>query len=422
MGGFGAADPGVCCPTMTDTIELTILMPCLNEAETIERCIVKAQRFLATAGIRGEVLIADNGSSDGSQAMAEALGARVVEIGTRGYGAALLGGIQAARGTYVIMGDSDDSYDFSALDGFVARLRAGDELVMGNRFKGGVMPGAMPPLHRYLGNPVLTAIGRLFFRSPCGDFHCGLRGFNRQAILGLHLQAPGMEFASEMVVKATIHRLRISEVPTKLHPDGRSRPPHLRSWRDGWRHLRFLLLFSPRWLFLYPGILLWLGGLLGMLWLLPEARTIGSVTFDVHTLYYAALAAVIGYQSMQFWLFATLYGVSAGIVPPGTAPPRLLKLYSLEVGLVGGVLLILIGLGLGIYAFGSWERSEFGVLMPSRTLRYVISSGTLILLGLQTIYGTFFMSILAIRATAAKKAEAEGPVMVNMTPQNSGTA
>ena len=408
--------------TMTDTVELTILMPCLNEAETLERCIVKAQRFLAAAGIRGEVVIADNGSTDGSQGLARNLGARVVDIGTRGYGAALLGGIQAARGTYVIMGDSDDSYDFSALDAFVARLRAGDELVMGNRFKGGVMPGAMRPLHRYLGNPVLTAIGRLFFRSPCGDFHCGLRGFNRESILGLHLQAPGMEFASEMVVKATLHRLRISEVPTKLHPDGRSRPPHLRSWRDGWRHLRFLLLFSPRWLFLYPGFLLWLGGLLAMIWLMPQARVVGSVTFDIHTLYYAALAAVIGYQSMQFWLFATLYGINAGIVPPDTAPPRLLKLYSLEVGLIGGVLLILIGLGLGVYAVGSWERSEFGELMPSRTLRYVISSGTAILLGLQTVYGTFFMSILAIRANTVRPAPDERAALRDMTPQKSGTA
>ena len=233
--------------------ELTILMPCLNEAETLGICIEKALSFLARTGIAGEVVIADNGSTDGSQAIAEGLGARVVPVPARGYGSALLGGIEAARGRYVIMGDSDDSYDFSRLELFVEQLRAGYALVMGNRFKGGIMPGAMPALHRYLGNPVLTAIGRLFFRSPCGDFHCGLRGFDREAILALDLQAPGMEFASEMVVKATINRLRMTEVPTILSPDGRSRPPHLRSWRDGWRHLRFLLLFSPRWLFLYPG-------------------------------------------------------------------------------------------------------------------------------------------------------------------------
>ena len=236
-----------------ETCELTILMPCLNEAETLDRCIVKARGYLARCGVAGEVLVADNGSTDGSQAIAEAAGARVVPIPERGYGSALIGGVRAARGRYVIMGDSDDSYDFSQLDLFVQQLRAGYQLVMGNRFKGGIMPGAMPPLHRYLGNPVLTAIGRIFFRSPCGDFHCGLRGFDRAAILSLDLQAPGMEFASEMVVKATIRKLRITEVPTTLSPDGRSRPPHLRSWRDGWRHLRFLLLFSPRWLFLYPG-------------------------------------------------------------------------------------------------------------------------------------------------------------------------
>ena len=236
-----------------DEVELTILMPCLNEAETIGRCVGKARAFLAQSGVAGEVLIADNGSTDGSQAIAESLGARVVPIAARGYGNALIGGIQTACGRFVIMGDSDDSYDFSALGGFIEKLRAGYQLVMGNRFQGGILPGAMPPLHRYVGNPILTTIGRLFFRSPCGDFHCGLRGFDRDAILALDLQAPGMEFASEMVVKATTNKLRITEVPTTLAPDGRSRPPHLHSWRDGWRHLRFLLLFSPRWLFLFPG-------------------------------------------------------------------------------------------------------------------------------------------------------------------------
>jgi glycosyltransferase involved in cell wall biosynthesis len=254
---------------MPESVELTILMPCLNEAETLALCIDKAQAFLARAGIAGEVVIADNGSIDGSQAIAIAHGARVVPIAARGYGSALIGGIEAALGRYVIMGDSDDSYDFSRLDGFVERLRDGWQLVMGNRFKGGIAPGAMPPLHRYLGNPVLTGIGRLFFRSPSGDFHCGLRGFDREAILRLDLQTSGMEFASEMVIKATIAGLRMTEVPTTLSPDGRSRPPHLRSWRDGWRHLRFLLLFSPRWLFLYPGLAAVGVGVLAMLWLLP---------------------------------------------------------------------------------------------------------------------------------------------------------
>jgi glycosyltransferase involved in cell wall biosynthesis len=383
---------------MQNACEVTILMPCLNEAETLERCISKAKRFLSGAGIDGEVLIADNGSHDGSQAIAVAAAARVVDVPSRGYGSALMGGIRAARGRYVIMGDADDSYDFSDLGKFVERLRAGDELVMGNRFKGEVKPGAMPFLHRYLGNPVLTAIGRRFFKSPVGDFHCGLRGFARDAILGLELQSPGMEFASEMVVKATLHELRIAEVPITLYPDGRSRPPHLRTWRDGWRHLRFLLLYCPRWLFLYPGLALALAGLAVMIWLLPQARVIGPVTFDVHTLYYAALSVVIGYQSVQFWMFSTIYSLGDGITGAGAATRRILNLYSVEVGLIAGIILLLLGLGLGLYAFGSWERSDFGVLMPSRTLRYVVSSGTAILIGLQTIYGTFFTSILAVRA------------------------
>jgi hypothetical protein len=383
--------------------ELTILMPCLNEAETLERCIVKAQRFLAASGIQGEVLIADNGSTDGSQAIAQRLGARVVDVPARGYGAALMGGIRAARSSYVVMGDSDDSYDFSALDGFVARLRGGDQLVMGNRFAGEVKPGAMPPLHRYLGNPVLTFIGRLFFKSPVGDFHCGLRGFDRAAILGLDLQAHGMEFASEMVVKATLRNLRIAEVPITLYPDGRSRPPHLRSWRDGWRHLRFLLLFSPRWLFLYPGLCGVLIGMAAMIWLLPQARVIGAVTFDIHSLYYAALVVVVGYQSVQFWMFATLYGVNEGVLPPSPTSQRVARIMSVEVGLIGGLCLMLLGFVAGIYAFSSWEQKDFGALIPSRTLRYVISSGTLILVGLQTIYGTFFMSILAIRSQIGRR-------------------
>ncbi|MBV9252302.1 MAG: glycosyltransferase family 2 protein [Acetobacteraceae bacterium] len=282
------------------TCELTILMPCLNEAETLARCIAKARAFLARAGVNGEVVIADNGSTDGSQQIAEREGARVVPIPERGYGSALLGGLRAARGRYVIMGDSDDSYDFSRLERFVEKLRAGYELVMGNRFKGGIMPGAMPPLHRYLGNPVLTTVGRLFFRSPCGDFHCGLRGFDRDAILGLDLQAPGMEFASEMVVKATIRGLRITEVPATLSPDGRSRAPHLRSWRDGWRHLRFLLLFSPSWLFLYPGAGLFALGVASMLWLLPHRRVLAGATLDIHTLFYASLGVAVGFHSMLF--------------------------------------------------------------------------------------------------------------------------
>src|SRR3954471_20586786 len=278
---------------MREACELTILMPCLNEAATLASCIAKARGFLARSGIRGEVLVADNGSTDGSQTIAEAAGARVVHIAERGYGNALKNGIRAARGRYVIMGDSDDSYNFSNLGLFVEKLREGYHLVMGNRFQGGIRPGAMPSLHYYFGNPIITMLGRLFFSSPCSDFYCGLRGFEREAILALDLQASGMEFALEMVVKATNSKLRIAEVPTTLSPDGRNRPPHLRSWRDGWRSLRFYLLFSPRWLFLYPGTAIFLSGILTMGWLLLGPLTIGGISFDIHTLLYAAVAIII---------------------------------------------------------------------------------------------------------------------------------
>jgi glycosyltransferase involved in cell wall biosynthesis len=382
--------------------ELTILMPCLNEAETLARCIIKARGFLIRSGIIGEVVIADNGSTDGSQQIAAVQGARVVPVAEKGYGSALLSGIRAARGRYVIMGDSDDSYDFSRLDGFVEKLRAGYQLVMGNRFQGGIEPGAMPPLHRYLGNPVLSAVGRVFFRSPCGDFHCGLRGFERAAIVALDMQAPGMEFASEMVVKATIHRLRIAEVPTTLSPDGRSRPPHLKSWRDGWRHLRFLLLFSPSWLFLFPGAALFLVGLAMMAWLLPTPRTVGGVTLDIHTLFYAALAVVVGFHSMLFWVFAKIYGMREGIVPPDPRFSAMMRLVTLEVGLIVGGALLLFGLALGVYAVGAWGSVEFGVLSPERAMRLVIPSGTAILLAFHIAYGAFFISVLEIRASRTR--------------------
>ena len=384
---------------MSAGIELTILMPCLNEAETLGRCIAKARSFLTRNGVIGEVLVADNGSTDGSQAIARAHGARVIDIEQRGYGSALLGGIQAARGTYVIIGDSDDSYDFSALEPFVKKLREGYALVMGNRFAGGIAAGAMPALHRYLGNPVLSAIGRIFFGSPCKDFHCGLRGFNRDAILALDLQAPGMEFASEMVVKATIHRLPMTEVPTTLSPDGRNRPPHLRSWRDGWRHLRFLLLFSPRWLFFYPGCFLFVLGLTLMADLLPQARSIGSVTFDIHTLFYASLALVVGFQWMLFWLFVRIYGAREGFVPADPWLRSIVSIFTLEAGLIGAAALLLSGLGLGFYALSYWNAESFGALSASLAMRLVIPSGTLILLGFQTASSAFFISILEIRAT-----------------------
>jgi glycosyltransferase involved in cell wall biosynthesis len=378
--------------------ELTILMPCLNEAETLAICIGKARGWLERSGVRGEVVIADNGSTDGSQAIATSAGARVVPIEAKGYGSALLGGIRAARGRYVIMGDSDDSYDFGNLDAFLSALRAGHALVMGNRFQGGIKPGAMPALHRYVGNPVLSTIGRLFFHSPCGDFHCGLRGFDRAAILDLDLQAPGMEFASEMVVKATLHGLSIAEVPTTLSPDGRSRPPHLRSWRDGWRHLRFLLLFSPRWLFLYPGLGLLGSGLALMAWLVPHPRIVAGVTLDIHTLFYASLAVVVGFHSALFYVFARLYGMREGLAPPDERFLRLTRAVTLEAGLLAGLMLLLVGVGLAVLAVSTWNQAAFGDLAPERAMRLVIPSGTCILLAFQTAYGAFFLSVLEIRS------------------------
>src|SRR5690349_6704397 len=305
-------------------IELSILMPCLNEAETLATCIKKAQKALEDLNVDGEVVVADNGSTDGSPDIAASLGARVVHVAEKGYGSALLGGIKAARGKYIIMGDADDSYDFTNLGPFLEKLRAGYELVMGNRFKGGIAPRAMPPLHKYLGNPVLTGIGRVFFRSPCGDFHCGLRGFSKAAIQRLDLRTRGMEFASETVVKASLHGLRITEVPTTLSVDGRSRPPHLNTWRDGWRHLRFLLLYSPRWLFLYPGLLLMLVGAVVSGWLLVGPRVVDGITFDIHTFLYAAMAIVIGYQTVIFAIFTKVFAITEGLLPED---PRLKTLF-----------------------------------------------------------------------------------------------
>jgi glycosyltransferase involved in cell wall biosynthesis len=391
----------------SDPLELTILMPCLNEAETIEVCVRKAKGFLESRGIAGEVLIADNGSTDGSQAIAERFGARVVPISARGYGAALLGGMQAARGTYVVMGDADDSYDFTALDPFLAKLRDGYELVMGNRFLGGIKPNAMPPLHRYLGNPVLTGIGRLFFRSPSGDFHCGLRGFRRQSILALGLTCTGMEFASEMVVKSTLHKLRITEVPTTLSPDGRSRPPHLRSWRDGWRHLRFLLLFSPAWLFLYPGLGLLLAGIAAMAWLLPEPRATGGVTLDVNTLVYTAAAIVCGFQAVVFYMFAKTYAIRSGLLPEDPLVNRLRRVLRLEVGLIGGSLIVLLGLLFAAYAVGFWTIRSFGHLDPQESLRIVVPSATMLILGMQIISSSCLLSILQLEGPATAPTAAQ---------------
>jgi hypothetical protein len=383
----------------SEPAELTILMPCLNEALTVGTCIGKAIGFLERSGVKGEVLIADNGSTDGSQQIARERGARVIEVPVRGYGAALIHGIAHARGRFIIMGDSDDSYDFADLDGFLAALRAGQQLVMGNRFQGGIKPGAMPPLHRYLGNPVLSGIGRLFFGTPCRDFHCGLRGFDREAIRALDLQAQGMEFASEMVVKATLQRLRIAEVPTTLSPDGRNRPPHLRSWRDGWRHLRFLLLFSPRWLFLYPGASMLMLGLALMAWLLPGPRMVAGFGLDVHTLFYAGTAIIVGFQSMLFAVFTKVYAIREGFLPPDPRFARAIGLLSLEVGLLAGGALLLAGLAASAFALGAWGERGFGDLSPSDVMRLVIPSGTAIVMALQVMYGAFFISVLELRGT-----------------------
>ena len=375
------------------SLELSIVMPCLNEAETLATCIKKAQWYLTQHKLSGEIIVADNGSTDGSQDIAAQMGVRVITVKEKGYGSALQGGIAAARGHYIIMGDADDSYDFTKLTPFLEKLRAGCDLVMGNRFKGGIKAGAMPPLHKYLGNPVLTWIGRLFFPSPCGDFHCGLRGFRKEAIKKLNLRTTGMEFASEMVVKASLHRMRIAEVPTTLSPDGRSRPPHLRSWRDGWRHLRFLLLYSPRWLFLYPGVLLMLLGLIVGLWLLPGSRGI----FDIHTLLFAATAIIVGFQAIAFAVFTKVFAISEGLIPEDRRLNRVFRHINLEIGLIVGGALFLAGIAGSIYAFGIWGTHLFGPLDPSQTMRIVIPSVTCLALGVQTIFSSFFLSVLGLK-------------------------
>src|SRR6202167_424494 len=374
-------------------------MPCLNEAETVATCVRKAMGFLAESGISGEVIVADNGSTDGSQQLAEAAGARVVPIGEKGYGNALMGGIEAAQGKYIIMGDSDDSYDFTNLMPFVDELRKGADLVMGNRFAGGIAPGAMPPLHRYLGNPVLSFIGRLFFRSKIGDFHCGLRGFSRDAMLALNLQATGMEFASEMVVKSTLAGQRITEVPTTLAKDGRSPPPHLHTWREGWRHLRFLLLFSPRWLFFLPGLVLLIVGLAIIAIVVPHPFRVGGVTFDVDTLVAASAMVVIGFQSVLFWLFTQVYAGSEGFLPEEPKVQRVLEKLSLERGLILGALIGLAGLAGLILSLLYWNGQRFHQLNYEHSLRLMIPSVTALIVSSQVILGTFFLSILGIKHT-----------------------
>jgi glycosyltransferase involved in cell wall biosynthesis len=373
--------------------ELTILMPCLNEARTLGACVQAARGFLDRSGMAGEVLVADNGSTDGSPGIAQAAGARVVHVARRGYGAALLGGIEAARGRFVIMGDADESYDFSRLDGFVAKLRAGVQVVMGNRFLGGIAPGAMPPLHRYLGNPVLSFIGRLFFRTHIGDFHCGLRGFAREPVLRLGLITTGMEFASELVAKAALSGLAIDEVPTTLRKDNRGRPPHLRTWRDGWRHLRFLLMFCPRWLFLYPGAILLALGATGLsLGLVHEQ--VGPVHLGIHTLLYLGGMSILGEQFIVFALLTKWIAVLAQLVPEPAWMSRWASSFTLEKGLLLGLAVFLCGLLWSLWLTFDWGRSGFGPLDPAETMRSAIPAVTLMAAGMQATIGSFFAGAL----------------------------
>jgi glycosyltransferase involved in cell wall biosynthesis len=382
---------------LDESVEVTVLMPCLNEVRTLASCIRKADEALRKHGIRGEILVADNGSKDGSQELAEQLGARVLRISERGYGAALAGGIAAARGRYIIMADSDDSYDLGNLMPFVEKLREGCDLVMGNRFQGGIQPGAMPPLHRYFGNPLLTAVGQLFFKNPCGDFYCGQRGFRKATIEALELQTTGMEFALEMLVKATMMGMRVTEVPVTLSPDGRDRPPHLHSWRDGWRSLRFFLVYSPRWLFLYPSLMMMAFGLVAGMWLLPGPRRFAGVILDVHTLIYCAAAIILGFQLFMFSVLGKLLAISTGLHPRKPELERLVSRVRLEVGLIFGAVLLVIGLGASAYAFYDWAGTRFGDLDPFRSMRIIIPAVLALTLGLQMIFSSFYLGLLQLQ-------------------------
>jgi glycosyltransferase involved in cell wall biosynthesis len=379
------------------TPELSIVMPCLNEARTVGVCVQKALAYLDMYNVQGEVIVADNGSSDGSQAIAATLGVRVVPVSSRGYGNALRAGIEAARGRFVIMGDSDDSYDFLTLQPFVEQLRAGYDLVLGNRFRGGIAPGAMPPLHRLFGNPFLTLVGRALYRSPSRDFYCGLRGFRRDAVLALDLDAAGMEFALEMIVKATIRHLRITEVPTRLSPDGRGRPPHLHSWRDGWRSLRLFLLLSPRAVFLYPGAATFLSGLLATLVLFTGDIAVGGIGFAEHTMVMTAAAINIGFESMMFWAFAKVIAIQRGLLLPDPLFERLRQALPLERGLALGAFMLLLGLTTFGVALAQWYDAGFGKLGRGSVIRFVIVSGATLVLGAQILYGSFFLYLLDYR-------------------------
>jgi glycosyltransferase involved in cell wall biosynthesis len=390
---------------VADSIELTILMPCLNEAETLARCIEKAKIGIQQSGVRGEILIADNGSTDDSKSIAEKLGARVVAIAEKGYGSAIIGGSRAAAGKWILMGDADDSYDFSQADRFVGKFQAGFELVMGCRLPiggGTISPGAMPWKNRWIGNPILSFIGRLFFKCPAHDFHCGLRGFTKAAFDKLDLQTTGMEFASEMVIKATLKKLRIAEVPVTLSKDGRSRPPHLKPWRDGWRHLRFMLLFSPRWLFLFPGIFLSLLGIIFAARLSSGDFQIGGVLLNVGTLAVACMTIIIGFQLVAFAFFTKVFAIAEALLPDDPKLARVLKIFTLEKGIIFSLLVLLGGIFLLAQAVWIWKQANYGILSTEENLRRLIPAATLVVLGIQGIFSSFFMSALGLKTKTRK--------------------
>lgn len=378
-------------------MEITVLMPCLNEEETLEICIRKAKRFIERNGLKAEILVADNGSTDNSIVIAQNFGARVIRVAEKGYGMALRRGIESSLGDFVIMGDSDDSYDFDSIEPFIVKLREGYDLVIGNRFQGGINDNAMPFLHRYLGNPVLSFIARLFFRVKIGDFHCGLRAMNRQSILKVNFSTTGMEFASEMIVKSSMMDLKITEVPTKLYVDGRSRPPHLRTWQDGWRHLRFLLMYCPRWLFLYPGLLFLFTGLIGITVLAVGSVKFLGANFDISTMLFFSCLIIIGWQVTAFYLFIKLNTIdlrSNNSLEKNRTHNRLVQLFSLEKGLKVGGILFLIGLFISFYSLNIWTRASFGDLQPDHILRIVIPAVTCLILGTQTVFNSFFISMI----------------------------
>ncbi len=390
---------------MSNTIELTILMPCLNEVQTLAACIKKAQAGLARAGVGGEILIADNGSTDGSIELAQKMGARVVHVKQKGYGNALRYGVEAAQGKWIIMGDADDSYDFADIEGFVDHLRKGNELVMGCRLpRGGgrIMPGAMPWKNRWIGNPALSFLGRLFFRSPAQDFHSGLRAFTKEAFERMELKTTGMEFASEMVIKATLKGMRISEVPITLYKDGRSRPPHLKPWRDGWRHLRFMLIYSPRWLFLIPGLLLCAAGFAGANLTYWAPFKIGGVVFDAGSQMMACTWMIIGAQFVAFACFTKVFAIGEGLLPDDAKFSKAFTFFTLERGIVFGVALLLAGLAILLRAVWTWKQADYGSLDYSQNLRNLIAAATLVVLGIQVVSSSFFMSVLGLKTSTRK--------------------